>query len=203
MRGTYIMLILLLFCIFGVVTAQGEINEEQDIVKSAETAKESMNEVLSSIIYAFDATMKVYSAIYDMFVNTWDTVTSALNSTGSPPKEDKTEDPPEESNTEGRGQMRWDGKQWVYETEDGILMQWNGKQWVYETEDGIQVRWNGKQWVYETEDGRMLLATDKGWEYETEDGLVMLATEEGWVSGTGDGMVLWSEKDGKWIPLND
>ena len=78
------MLILLLFCLFGVVTAQGETNEEQNIVKSAETAKESVNEAISSLVYAFDAVMKACSALYDVLVDLWNIVAPAPNSTEPP-----------------------------------------------------------------------------------------------------------------------
>lgn len=74
------MLILLFLCTVGIVTAQGETNEEQNIVKSAEIAKESVNEALSSILYAFDATLKACSAIYTALIDIWDIVTPAQNS---------------------------------------------------------------------------------------------------------------------------
>jgi hypothetical protein len=87
MRGTYIMLILLVLCTFGVVVVQGETNEERDIVKSAEIAKESVNEALSSIIYAVDATMKACSAIYNALTDLWNIVASKENSTQPPSEE--------------------------------------------------------------------------------------------------------------------
>ena len=82
MRKTVIILILILLCSCTIGTAE-EIDERQNITKSAETAKESMSEAFSAIIYAFDATMKALDAIYAALIDIWNIIAPALESAQS------------------------------------------------------------------------------------------------------------------------
>ena len=78
MHAKYIMFILLLFCACGIVHGvqgvQGETGHEQELIKSAEIAKESLQEALSEMMNAFDATMKALNATLDAFIDICKTV---------------------------------------------------------------------------------------------------------------------------------
>jgi len=75
MHVKYIILILLLTCACGIVHgAEEETDQEQDLIKSAETAKESLNEAFSEMGNAFDATKRALSAIFKALSDIWSTI---------------------------------------------------------------------------------------------------------------------------------
>jgi len=81
MHAKYIILILLLICACGIVHgAEEETGGEQDLMKSAETAKESIHEAVSEMRNAFDATKRALNATSTAFSDVWSTANHALAS---------------------------------------------------------------------------------------------------------------------------
>jgi len=75
MHAKYIILILLLTCACGIVHgAEEETDQEQELIKSAETAKESLNEAFSEMGNAFDAIKRALNATFNAFSDIWSTV---------------------------------------------------------------------------------------------------------------------------------
>ena len=81
MYAKYIILILLLTCACGIVHgAEGETGQEQDLIKSAETAKESVHEAISEMRNAFDATKRALNVTLNAFSDIWNTANHAITS---------------------------------------------------------------------------------------------------------------------------
>ena len=78
-----LLLISLLISVCGVVGAEEEINGEQELIKSAETAKESIREAITEMKNTFDATKRALKATHNALLDIWNTANYALASAQS------------------------------------------------------------------------------------------------------------------------